>query len=54
MSNTNEDTYEITNLPCPVCGTHLQIYNGKTYVCPHCGHVEPINEDDPLVFPPKK
>ena len=50
MSDNNEAKIEITNFPCPVCGTHLEIHNGKMYVCPHCGHVEPINDDDDLDF----
>ena len=41
---------EITNYPCPVCGTHLEIHSGKMYYCPHCKHVEPINDDDDLDF----
>ena len=41
---------EITNFPCPVCGTHLEIRKGTMYVCPNCRHIEPINEEDDIDF----
>ena len=50
MSINQEGKIEITNFPCPVCGEHLQIHNDKVYVCPKCGHVEPVNDDDELDF----
>ena len=50
MSEKYEGKIEITNFPCPVCGTHLEIHNDKVFYCPHCGHVEPVEEDGELDF----
>ena len=50
MSEEKKSKIEITNYPCPVCGQHLEIHNEKMYVCPECGHVEPINDEDDLDF----
>ena len=50
MSEKKEIKIELTNFECPVCGTHLEIRNGTMYVCPHCKHIEPVNDSDDIDF----
>lgn len=50
MSSVINYKNEITNFQCPVCGEFLEIKDGKYYVCPHCKHIETINDDDTFDF----